>query len=106
MNRYEAFTTLELDRPSDGVLRITLSAPGKLNAVGAEMHGQLAAVWLAVDDDEETRAVIVRGADGVFSAGGDLELVEEMSRDFETRTRVFKEARDLVYNVVNCSKPI
>ncbi len=106
MDAYARFTALELDRPAEGVLRITLRAEGRLNAVGSEMHGQLADVWLAVDADPKTRAVIVRGADGAFSAGGDLELVEEMARDFETRTRVFKEARDLVYNVVDCSKPI
>jgi enoyl-CoA hydratase len=29
-----------------------------------------------------------------------------MSEDFEVLTRVWKEARDLVYNVINCSKPI
>lgn len=106
MEGYDAFTALELDRPAGGVLRITLRAPGKLNAVSGDMHGQLAAVWQAVDTDDATRAVIVRGADGAFSAGGDLELVEQMSDDFETRARVFKEARDLVYNIVNCSKPI
>jgi enoyl-CoA hydratase len=50
--------------------------------------------------------VIVRGAGGNFSAGSDLELVEEMTRDFDARIRVFHEARDLVYNIVNCSKPI
>jgi enoyl-CoA hydratase len=29
-----------------------------------------------------------------------------MAQDFEVRTRVWKEARDLVYNVINCDKPI
>ncbi len=29
-----------------------------------------------------------------------------MTQDFETLTRVWKEARDLVYNLMNCSKPI
>ncbi len=29
-----------------------------------------------------------------------------MANDFETRTRVWQEARDLVYNVINCDKPI
>jgi enoyl-CoA hydratase len=29
-----------------------------------------------------------------------------MSEDFDVLTRVWKEARDLVYNVINCSKPI
>jgi enoyl-CoA hydratase len=103
---YDEFTSLEFDRPDDGVLRITLRNPGKLNAVGHEAHAQLAAVWQAVDRDDETRAVLVRGADGVFSSGGDLDLVEDIARDWETRLRVFHEARDLVYNIVNCSKPI
>jgi enoyl-CoA hydratase len=50
--------------------------------------------------------VIVRGADGAFSAGGDLDLVLEIASDYETRRRVFHEARDLVYNVLDCPKPI
>ena len=105
-DRYAAFSSLEFDRPADAVLRITLRTPGKLNAVGGEMHGQLAAVWPAVSADPDTRAVLVRGADGVFSAGGDLDLVAEIASDFDTRIRVFNEARDLVYNIVNCTKPI
>jgi enoyl-CoA hydratase len=103
---YDEFTSLEFDRPEQSILRITLRNPGKLNAVGHEAHAQLAAVWQAVDRDDETRVVVVRGADGAFSSGGDLDLVEDIARDWETRLRVFHEARDLVYNIVNCSKPI
>jgi enoyl-CoA hydratase len=103
---YDEFTSLEFDRPEQWILRITLRNPGKLNAVGHEAHAQLAAVWQTIDRDDETRVVIVRGADGAFSSGGDLGLVEDIANDWETRLRVFHEARDLVYNVVNCSKPV
>jgi len=103
---YAAFPSLELDRPAPGVLRLTLRAAGRLNAVSGAMHGELAKVWPAIGDDDETRAVIVRGADGAFSAGGDLDMVEAVARDYETRRRVFHEARDLVYNLVSCPKPI
>jgi enoyl-CoA hydratase len=103
---YGEFTSLEIDRPEDGILRITLYTPGKLNAVGHEAHAHLAAIWQTIDRDPETRAVVVRGADGAFSSGGDLGLVEDIARDWETRLRVFHEARDLVYNIVNCRKPI
>ena len=103
---YDEFTSLEFDRPDDGVLQITLSTPGKLNAVGHDAHGQLAAVWRTIDADPAVRAVLVRGAGGAFSSGGDLELVEDIARDYETRRRVFHEARDLVYNIVDCGKPI
>jgi enoyl-CoA hydratase len=101
---YDDFTSLELDRPEQHILRITLSAPGKLNAVGHDAHAQLAAIWRVVDRDDETRVVLVRGADGAFSSGGDLDLVEDIARDAETRRRVFHEARDLVYNIVDCTK--
>jgi enoyl-CoA hydratase len=103
---YAAYPSLELDRPAAHVLRLTFRTPGRLNAVGGAMHGELARVWKTIGDDDETRAVIVRGADGTFSAGGDLDLVLEIASDFETRVRVFREARELVYNVVNCPKPI
>jgi enoyl-CoA hydratase len=105
-DRYGAYPSLELDRPSPGVLRITLRSEGKLNAVGAAMHGELAAVWRTIADDDETRAVLVRGADGAFSAGGDLALVLEIANDPAVRQRVFQESRDLVYNIVDCPKPI
>ncbi len=106
MDAYDAYPSLEFDRPAPRVLRLTLRAAGKLNAVSGAMHSELASVWKAIDADDETRAVIVRGADGAFSAGGDLELVLEIATDAETRRRVFHEARDLVYNVIGCSKPI
>jgi enoyl-CoA hydratase len=103
---YAEFPSLQFDRPAQWVLRITLSSPGKLNALGHDAHGQLAEVWHAVDRDPETRVVVVRGADGAFSAGGDLALVDDIAKDWETRLRVFHEARDLVYNIVDCRKPI
>jgi enoyl-CoA hydratase len=103
---YGEFTSLELDRPDEWILRITLRTPGKLNAVGHEAHSQLAYVWQTIDRDPDTRVVVVHGADGAFSSGGDLGLVEDIARDWSTRLRVFHEARDLVYNIVNCRKPI
>ena len=106
MKGYEEYPNLELDRPAEHVLRLTLRAKGKLNAVSGEMHRELARVWETIADDDETRVVVVRGADGAFSAGGDLDLVLEIANDPETHARVFQEARDLVYNVINCPKPI
>jgi enoyl-CoA hydratase len=103
---YDAFPSLELDRPAQHVLRITLRKAGRLNAVDADAHRELAYVWNTVATDDETRVALVRGADGAFSAGGDLDLVLDIASSYETRLRVFHEARDLVYNIVNCPKPV
>ena len=105
-NPYAAFESLKFDRPAERVLRIRLHNPGKLNAVDARMHRELAEVWRAVDTDAETSAVILTGSGEAFSAGGDFEVLERLCRDQETRLTVWKEARDIVYNVINCSKPV
>jgi enoyl-CoA hydratase len=102
---YEACSGLTIDRPADGVLRITMDAPG-LNAVDADVHRQLADVWLTVDRDPQTRVALLRGAGKAFSAGGSFELLDTLMSDYAVRTRVMREARDLVFNVINCSKPI
>ncbi len=105
MQHYSDFATLRFDQPADGVLRVTLDAPG-LNAVGADAHRDLADVWTQVDRDPDVRVALVRGAGEAFSAGGSFDLIETMTDDFTVRTRVLREARDLVHNIIDCSKPI
>ena len=104
-DRYADFGDLTFDRPAAGVLRITMDGPG-LNAVGHAVHRQLADVWLAVDRDPETNVALLRGAGKAFSAGGSFELLDDLMSDYAVRTRIMREARDLVFNVINCSKPI
>ena len=101
----ERFPSFTYDRPRDGVLRITFDAPG-LNSVGPDAHREIAEVWLEVDRDPDVQVAILQGAGKGFSAGGSFELIDGMIDDYATRTRVMREARDLVWNVINCSKPI
>jgi enoyl-CoA hydratase len=102
---YAAYPHLTFERPADGILRIVLDGPN-LNAVGPDMHRELADVWLTVDRDPETRVALLSGAGKAFSSGGSFDLIERMTDDYAARTRVLREARDLVLNVINCSKPI
>ena len=51
-------------------------------------------------------SVILTGKGKAFSAGGDFGMIEDMIEDHKARARSWKEARDLVYNIINCSKPI
>jgi enoyl-CoA hydratase len=99
------FPSLKLDLRESGVLDIVLEAPG-LNSVGPQMHCDLADIWPVIDRDPAVRAVIVRGAGKAFSSGGNFELLDEMINGYESRMRIMREARDLVYNLINCSKPV
>ena len=101
---YERFP-MRFERNEPGVLEMIFDAPN-LNAVDASVHADLPDVFRVIDRDPETRVVIVRGAGKAFSAGGSFEMVEELTGSHAARMRVMREARDLVYSVVNCSKPI
>ncbi len=105
LDRYRDFRELKFSRPSSGVLQITLDGPN-LNAVGIDAHRELADVWLAVDRDPATRVVLLTGAGKAFSAGGSFDLINGIIDDYEIRSRVMREARDLVRNVIECSRPI
>src|SRR5215467_13534271 len=103
---YSSYERLKIDWAREGVLRVTISAPGRLNAVDAAGHRELAQIWRDADADETVRAILVRGEGEAFSAGGDLAMIEEMMADYAVRSRVLREARDIVYNVLDCSKPV
>lgn len=101
-----SYEYLRFDLQDDGVLVISLSNQEKLNAVTARGHRELVDVWPMIDRDPDTRAVLLRGEGRAFSAGGDFEMIGEIMGDNETHRRVLKEARELVRNVIECSKPI
>jgi enoyl-CoA hydratase/carnithine racemase len=60
---------LLLDRPADGVLRLTISNPAKRNALD---HAILDAIAVVLGDLGDARAVVLTGADGMFSSGYDI----------------------------------
>lgn len=105
--QYEDFQFIRFDRHPDGVLLVTLNRPEVMNAVNARMHWELTKIWGVVGEDPLTKVVVVTGAgDRAFSAGGDLSHVEEMIGNPQEVSVVMKEARDIVYNILDCDKPI
>ena len=102
---YARYTRLRFDRPHPHVLRITMDN-GKMNSADTAMHAELADIWRDVDRDASVNAAILTGAGKVFSAGGDFAMIEDNIADFDTRARQWREARDIVYNLINCSKPV
>ena len=106
---YARYQTLHISRrgPDDSVLDIQMRASnGKLPTAGHDGHRELAEIWRDVGADASVRCAVLRGEGMGFSGGGDLGLVQDMASDFGVRARVWQEARDLVYNVINCDKPI
>lgn len=77
-----------------------------MNTADAALHAELADIWRDIDRDVSVNAVVLTGAGKVFSAGGDFAMIQQDIADFDGRARRWKEARDIVYNLINCSKPV
>ncbi len=101
----DQFPGLTFSNPAPAVLQITLEGPG-LNAVSGEMHRELADVWLTIDRDSNVNVALLTGAGKGFSSGGSFDLIDDLRTDYATALRVIREARDLVMNIINCSKPV
>ena len=81
MTEYEGFTV----DTRDGVATITLDVPGKFNRVTLGARAQLDEVFARLGADDAVRFVVVTGAGGAFTAGGDIASFleagpEELSR--------------------------
>lgn len=102
---YARYTRLRFDRPHPKVLRITMDN-GRMNTADEAMHAELADIWHDVDRDPTVNAAVITGAGKVFSAGGDFAMIQQNIDDFDARARQWKEARNIVHNLINCSKPV
>ncbi len=98
MTEYDGFR-LERDEER-GVATVTLDVPGKLNRVSMAARGQLAHLFAELDADDAVRFVVLTGAGGAFTAGGDIAGFLEASA---------WEVSQLARNVAapeRCSKPV
>ena len=57
---------------ADGVARVTLNRPERLNAIDSAADAALHDIWNAIDEDQAIRCVVLTGAGRAFCAGADM----------------------------------
>ncbi len=73
---------------SGSLARVTLSHPGKFNAMSRAMWLELRSVFIAIHEDRQIRCVLINGEGGHFCSGGDISeyvdfrFAEQSLRDF------------------------
>ncbi len=103
---YGSYQDLVIEK-REGIALITMNRPDRFNATTSRMHNELSRVWLDIARDDEVRVAVLTGAGDSFSIGGDYSLLEESLGNPEAVCSfLLPEARDLVYNIVNCDKPV
>ncbi len=97
----------ELQVRSDGPVRvITLNRPDDLNATNHVLHAGLASLFPQLDADAEARAAVITGSGRAFSAGGDFNYLDELSKDAALRSVTLTHGRQIVTGMVGCRVPI
>ena len=79
---------LRIDYPAAGIARLTISQPGKRNAVNAAMWAALPALLAELQTDETLRALIVTGDGDHFAAGADISEFETLYATAESAARI------------------
>lgn len=93
-----------VDHPADGLLRLTMNQPAKKNAMNATMRGALRQAVAAASVDQSAKAIILTGAGGEFSAGGDIQgLMAVNKTDFR---RSLKDGHEVVKTFWWFEKPM
>jgi enoyl-CoA hydratase len=91
-----------------GIARLTLSNPGKLNALSVAMWRELRTHMAKLNvHPGGVRVVIVCGADGQFASGGDIEEFPQFRFDATTLARFHEEdVRPALQALQGCDLPL
>jgi enoyl-CoA hydratase len=103
---YGDLVHLVASRPRPGVVLLEMNRPESLNAANAVLHKELSAVWRLVDEDETARVSVITGAGSAFSAGGDFEMLSQMTSSHEAVVAQWNDAALLVESMLGARKPI
>ena len=82
---------------------ITLNRPKALNALNAELLGELVTQLEAWDRDDAVRCIVLTGSDRAFAAGADIKEMAPQSYMDMFKSNFFAEANDRIANI---RKPI
>lgn len=101
---------LQLDL-KESVMTITLSNPGKKNAVSPGMSEELNTIWEDCWVSDDVAVIILTGDGGDFCSGVDLAgLTNQLNGELAPRkamvNSVTRSARKHVYGIMDCEKPI
>ena len=99
------YQTLLLTRRSR-LLTITLNRPEVLNAFAAAMHIEIIAALRFAATDPGSDVIVLTGAGRAFSAGGDLERMEQCIENPGEFDRDAADAKRLVFTLLDIEKPV
>lgn len=95
-----------LSARSGSIVTVTLSNPGKLNALDVGMWQKLATCFTTLAADDSVRCIVLQGEDGQFAAGADIAEFSSIRSTLEQGIRYHTVAiGEALAAVANCPHP-
>ena len=91
----------------DGIARVTLNRPEVHNALNAAMIADLKNAFCRLASDSNVRVVVLTGAGKNFSAGADLNWMQQAAgQGFEANQQDAYRLARMLYTIDSCPKPV
>ncbi|BCL69663.1 enoyl-CoA hydratase [Vibrio nigripulchritudo] len=89
----------------DGIATLTLNRPDKLNAITAAMGTEIVQYAKQVDTDDNIKVLVIAGqGERAFSAGSDVNMLDDLGTAWEGRNRANYD-RDYIAPLLHLRKP-
>jgi enoyl-CoA hydratase len=102
---FETYKRIQFERRGR-ILTIRMNRPEVLNAIEAVLHEELSRVFRDAAADPDSDVIVFTGAGRAFSAGGDINWMQEMIDDRVIWERTRVEAKRIIFDMLDCEKPI
>ncbi len=90
----------------DRIATVTMNRPDKLNVANAALHTELSTIFVDLQRDRNVDVVVVTGAGRAFSAGGDIDWMQDAIDDLESFDQTRDEAKRIIFSLLDLEKPI
>ena len=100
---YSRYQTLSFRREGR-ILLLSFNRPQAMNAVNQQMHSELASVFADIAADPDTDVVVLTGEGRAFSAGGDFDMVMNLTQ--ESLDKIMVEAKKIIVDLLEVPQPI
>lgn len=105
MNEYHPCPGYEANL-AHGILHVVLNRPDVLNRIDQALHHGLISLFNKVNADPDVRVILLSSTGRAFSAGGDINLVQQLHKTPSLAREMFREARELVYGLLHLRVPM
>jgi len=101
---YSTYKHLDIQR--DGrVLTLKINRP-PMNPIHFDLHNEFSRIFHDVQVDCESDVIVLTGAGNVFSAGGDIPMMQKRIDDPELFNRKNLEMKKMIFGLLDLEKPI